>query len=115
MRRRTLGICCFILSAASIAVACYFSYRSGCLFDGKTGVGDMAAARQFDLPWFTSLCAAATFFATGVSLVPSRFSWHTLLAGLLAFTVLVLPIAAFLMFGSANSGVSDCNPAASEP
>jgi len=115
MHHRTLSIGCFTLAAALIAVACYFSYRSGCVFDGKTGTGDIAAAEQFNLPWLTSICVSGLFFSIGGSLVPPRFSWFALLNGFLAFVLFIFPLAAFLMFGAANNGVRDCNPAASEP
>jgi len=115
MHHRTLSIGCFIFAATLIAVACYFSYRSGCVFDGKTGTGDVAAAEQFDLPGLISICVSGLFFSVGASLVPARFSWFALLNGFLAFVLFILPLSAFLMFGTASEGVMHCNPAVSEP
>lgn len=107
---RVYSIFCLVLSAVCIAGVCYFSYRSGCVFDGKTGTGDMAASKRFDLPWLVLLFLSFLFFMIGVSLAPVRRSWHIFIGGLIGYAVLILPLTLFFMFLTANKGTSDCNP-----
>ena len=114
-RHKLVGTVAFVISAGCIAAACYFSYRAGCIFDGKQGLGDKAAAEPFENASLAFLLAAGLAFSAGVTFLPRQFSWFMPLSGVLCFVTLVLPLTVVLLFGISGQGTMACNPAASEP
>jgi hypothetical protein len=110
--QRTLGTASLIGAAFVIAAACYFSYRSGCVFDGKQGLGDLAASKPFSLWSLASVPASGLLFAIGVGLLSRHPFWPAFSVGLGAFVVLAIPLSFFALFSASISGTQACNPAA---
>jgi|SRR6185312_14372911 len=110
--QRTLGTASLIGAALLIVAACYFSYRSGCVFDGKQGLGDLAASKPFSFWSMALLPASGLLFAAGIGLVSRHPFWPAFSIGLGAFVVLVIPLSFFALFSASISGTQACNPAA---
>ena len=110
--QRMLGTALLIGAALLIVAACYFSYRSGCVFDGKQGLGDLAASKPFSFWSLAMLPASCLLFAVGIGLVSSHSFWPAFSVGLSAFVVLVIPVSFFALYSASISGTHACNPAA---
>lgn len=104
---RTSGLLS-IGAAIGLAVTSYYlAWRSGCVFDAKSGVGEAELAFYFSD--FAMICAALCVLALAVS-VPLLTKWtfpiilgSILLVGVLAVPLLLLALAA------AGTGDASCS------
>jgi hypothetical protein len=78
----------------------YFSFQSGCLFDGKQGYGNLALA---------SLVFALISFSLGLHLY-SQKSLNHVVSILLMALVFVIPIAWWVGFDAKIAGTQTCHP-----
>lgn len=108
-RDKLIGIVLVFSVLPILALSYYFSFRSGCLFDGKQGYGDIQAAATFS-KWtlFTCLAAAITF-SFGVYRLCHRDVNRTVAILLLSF-MLGIPALFWLNFEGEISGTQTCSP-----
>ncbi len=93
-----------IASLLLLAAACLFSYRSGCVFDGKQGSGDAALARHYDSITNGLLIAELGCLVAAILFIAQRPLQQRLAIATLAL-MLAAPVSVYLML-EANIRVS---------
>ncbi|MGJ0486903.1 MAG: hypothetical protein ACR65R_20545 [Methylomicrobium sp.] len=106
---KLLGIVMIFSVLPVLALSYYFSFRSGCLFDGKQGYGDIQAASTFS-KWSLFACVAAfVIFSLGAYHLCHRNANKT--AAILLFSfVLGIPLLFWLNFEGEINGIQTCSP-----
>jgi hypothetical protein len=89
-----------------LAAACFFQYRSGCVFDGKQGAGDAALARHYDSVTNGLVIAELVCLMAAVLVIAQRGLQQRLAMATLAL-MLAAPISVYLML-EANTRVFGC-------
>jgi len=84
--------------------ACFFQYRSGCVFDGKQGSGDAALARHYDSITNGLLIAELVCLMAAVLFITQRRLRQRLAMATLAL-MLAAPVSVFLIL-EANIRIS---------
>ena len=109
---RHFGTFLFLLSALLLVLACYFGYRAGCLFDGKSGIGGLAAMKISERYSLFSLAAIAASFISvflGIYIFTRRHVQATLAVFLLVLSFGV-PFTVWLVYEGEVHGTQRCNP-----
>ena len=106
---KSIGLLSFAISLFLLACVYYFSYRAGCLFDGKQGYGDLEASEPY------SAGALGSFFAAVVVFILSVFFWsrpkiQSLIVVFVIVILLAIPIFIGLSFEGAVHGTQACHP-----
>jgi hypothetical protein len=91
-----------------LAGACFFAYRSGCVFDGKQGYGDAARGQFYDGVTGILLLAEVGVFAL-VAWQSSRGPGQALLL-VTAVIVLVGPVSLYSASETGTRGIIACKP-----
>lgn len=106
---KLIGMMLVALVLPIAALSYYFSFRSGCLFDGKQGYGDIHAASVFS--WYSLLAslAALVSYSFGVYRLSQRNANKTAAMLLLSLT-LGLPALFWLSFEGEIHGTQTCSP-----
>jgi fatty acid desaturase len=106
---KLIAALCFVTSLLLFVGIYYFSYKSGCLFDGKSGYGDFDAAKPFNAAALASFLAAVAAFILSVYYW-SRPKAQTLLQIFVIAVVLAIPIFVWCSFEGAVQGTQVCRP-----
>ena len=88
--------------------ACFLSYRSGCVFDGKQGYGNFALGTSYD-----SLAAVLLVADVACLVAAAIFSSHRPLPRAILAVLAVLlgaPLGIYLMFEANLYGIAQCKP-----
>ena len=91
-----------------LAGACFASYRSGCVFDGKQGYGDAARGQLYDAIAAILLVGEIGIFGLA-ALLSSRGPGQAL-AAVAAVVVLAGPVSLYIVFEAGIKGIVACKP-----
>lgn len=104
-----------VLSALPIlAVSYYFTFRSGCLFDGKQGYGDINAAAVFEKWSLLADIVAIAIYSFGIYRLCLCDASRTA-AMLLLSSVIGLPLVFWLSFEGEIAGTQSCDQTLTAP
>jgi hypothetical protein len=105
---RWWGGASFLIAALLLlAAACFFSYRGGCAFDGKQGVGDAAIARHYDSITNGLFIAELACLVAAILFIPQRPLPQRLAIGALA-VMLAAPLSVYLMLEAQHPSIVQC-------
>ena len=107
--RPLISIALIASSAISLAVAGLCSYQSGCVFDGKQGLGDLAASEPYTTGALIAFVAALVFLCLGFGIL-RRWSSTQLVPALVIAGMLGIPGFGFLSFEASIYGTKQCHP-----
>jgi len=79
-----------------LAAACFFQYRSACVFDGKQGSGDAALARRYDSITNRLLIAELVCLTAAILFIAQHRLQQRLAMATLAL-ILAAPVSVFLI------------------
>jgi len=92
-----------------LAGACFFSYRSGCVFDGKQGYGDAVRGQFYDsIAWLLLLGEVGSFGTA--ALLSCRRHVGQALAAVAAVVVFAGPVSLYVVFEAGIRGIIACKP-----
>ena len=100
------------LAPVALGVAYYVAYLSGCTFDGKQGIGDIAAMQisaRYGLWALAAVLSAFILLFAGIFLLCRRNANETF-ALFLLIAVVGLPFSFWLTFEGSVHGTQVCKP-----
>jgi hypothetical protein len=103
------GLALLAAGLAAAALCYYLSWRAGCTFDSKTGLGSFAESKPFSLGAWVSAAVSLLLLAAAVPVGWHR-SWAALAGSVLFFIVLGGPLLVALLWAGETAGVSSCAP-----
>jgi hypothetical protein len=91
-----------------LAAACFFSYRSGCVFNPYHGYGNFALGNSYDALALVLLVAEILCLVASAVLICRGLLLRTILAT--SALVLGVPLTIYLMLEANLHGVLQCKP-----
>ena len=104
-----IGWLYIVIASVLIGLIYYLGWKSGCIFDGKQGIGDFDSSQNIMFVAYSCSLLILVFSSLGIKYI-MQWSWHAFVSLLFLSAFGASPILFAILWTAESSGSRACGP-----